>query len=188
MQIDRTFVLSQKAQAADIQLCRMLNGFCRQPWIGIFFTIVSRLGNGVFWYLAGLSLLYIDGLNALPVLVTYIITGLIGVLLYKTLKKTWVRERPFISYTHIFQVCATLDRYSFPSGHTLHAVSFTTILALTYPALGTPLWIFTALIALSRPVLGLHYPSDVLVGAILGLALGLAGYGCLLLMLPLSFS
>ncbi|WP_156492668.1 phosphatase PAP2 family protein, partial [Oleiphilus sp. HI0080] len=41
------------------------------------------------------------------------------------------------------------------------------------------LWSFTALIALSRPVLGLHYPSDVLVGAGLGLALGLLGHASL---------
>lgn len=179
MQIERTSTLSQKALAVDISLCRTLNAFCKSPFIGVFFTIISRLGNGAFWYASGLSLLLIDGLQALPVLAVYIMTGLVGVVIYKTLKKTWVRERPFISYLHIFQVCATLDRYSFPSGHTLHAVSFTTIICLSYPVLGPFLWSFTALITLSRPILGLHYPSDVLVGAMLGLVLGLAGHSSL---------
>lgn len=180
MQIEQTSSLSQKAQAADIHLCRTLNALCKSPFIGLFFTAVSRLGNGVFWYVAGLSLVLIDGMQALPLLAVYTVTGLIGVALYKTLKRTWVRERPFISYLNIFQACATLDRYSFPSGHTLHAVSFATIISLSYPALGTPLWIFTGLIALSRPILGLHYPSDVIVGGALGLVLGLCGHSCLL--------
>ena len=179
MRIEQTSSLSQKALAADIQLCRILNAFCKNPLIGLLFTVISRLGNGAFWYAAGLSLLLIDGKQALPVLAVYTTIGLIGVVLYKSLKKTWVRERPFISHLHIFQVCATLDRYSFPSGHTLHAVSFTTILCLSYPSLGPALWTFTGLIALSRPILGLHYPSDVLVGAILGLGLGLSGHAFL---------
>lgn len=179
MQIEPTSSLSQKAQAADISLCRTLNAFCKNPFIGLFFTVISRLGNGAFWYAAGFSLLLIDGVKALPLLLVYTLTGLIGVLLYKSLKKTWIRERPFISHLQIFQVCATLDRYSFPSGHTLHAASFTTIISLSYPALAPALWSFTALIALSRPVLGLHYPSDVLVGAGLGLALGLVGHASL---------
>ncbi|MEK7737966.1 MAG: phosphatase PAP2 family protein, partial [Pseudomonadota bacterium] len=59
-------------------------------------------------------------------------------------------------------------RFSFPSGHTLHAVSFTLVASAAYPVLAPSLWLYTALVALSRPVLGLHYPSDVLAGAAIG--------------------
>ena len=52
------------------------------------------------------------------------LTGALGVVVYKVLKKTFVRERPFITHTTIDLAMAPLDRYSFPSGHTLHAVSF----------------------------------------------------------------
>jgi undecaprenyl-diphosphatase len=71
-----------------------------------------------------------------------------------------------------------LDRYSFPSGHTLHAVSFTAIATAHFPELGWVLVPFTVLVAASRVVLGLHYPSDVLAGAAIGAAL--AGAGVLL--------
>ncbi|MEA3276984.1 MAG: phosphatase PAP2 family protein, partial [Pseudomonadota bacterium] len=65
----------------------------------------------------------------------------------------------------------TLDYYSFPSGHTLHAVSFTAVAMSYYPQLAWVLVPFTLLVASSRVVLGLHYPSDVLAAAGIGLAL-----------------
>ncbi|HNW79764.1 MAG TPA: phosphatase PAP2 family protein, partial [Candidatus Competibacteraceae bacterium] len=66
---------------------------------------------------------------------------------------------------------APLDEYSFPSGHTLHAVSFSIIAVYYYPVLAWLVLPFTVLVALSRLVLGLHYPSDVLAGILLGAAL-----------------
>ena len=61
-----------------------------------------------------------------------------------------------------------LDKYSFPSGHTLHAVAFSTLLIASLPQLAGLLVAFTLLVALSRMILGLHYPSDVVIGALLG--------------------
>ncbi|UZD66942.1 phosphatase PAP2 family protein [Marinobacter sp. AN1] len=83
-----------------------------------------------------------------------------------------MRERPFISFPVIHCGTPPLDRYSFPSGHTLHAVCFTTVLALTLPALALVVLPFTLAVAASRVVLGLHYPSDVLAGALVGGVMG----------------
>ena len=64
-----------------------------------------------------------------------------------------------------------LDQFGFPSGHPLHAVAFTAIAIAYYPRLAFLLIPFTFLVALSRMVLGLHYPSDVLAGAAIGAAI-----------------
>jgi undecaprenyl-diphosphatase len=94
--------------------------------------------------------------------------GVIGVALYKLLKRTLVRERPFITHSGISLHGAPLDRYSFPSGHTLHAVAFTWQAVVHFPELAWVLVPFTSLVAASRVVLGLHYPTDVLIGAAIG--------------------
>jgi membrane-associated phospholipid phosphatase len=57
-----------------------------------------------------------------------------------------------------------VSRLGAPSGHALHAVAFTTIASPSYPQHSWFLIPFTFLIALSRMVLGLHYPNDVLAG------------------------
>jgi undecaprenyl-diphosphatase len=103
------------------------------------------------------------------------VVGILGVVLYKLLKQTFVRERPFITHSGISLQAAPLDRYSFPSGHTLHAVAFTWQAVAHYPGLAWVLVPFTSLVAASRVVLGLHYPTDVLVGAAIGGALAQLG-------------
>jgi undecaprenyl-diphosphatase len=69
---------------------------------------------------------------------------------------------------------APLDEFSFPSGHTLHAVAFSLVAIAHYPPLAWVLVPFTAAVAASRVVLGLHYPSDVLAATSFGAAVAAA--------------
>ena len=96
----------------------------------------------------------------------------------------WTRRpRPFAADLRIRAWVAPLDEYSFPSGHTLHAVSFSVVALAYYPWLAPLLLPFTAGVALSRVVLGLHYPSDVLAATGIALLLG----GASLQLMPLPF-
>lgn len=71
----------------------------------------------------------------------------------------------------ITQGTRTLDEFSFPSGHTLHAVGIVVVLFYFAPWAALGLLPIVLLIMTSRVVLGLHYPSDIFVGAGLGIAL-----------------
>lgn len=109
-------------------------------------------------------------------------TGLAVLLLYKGLKRWTRRPRPYAADLRIRAWVAPLDEFSFPSGHTLHAVSFTIVALAYYPWLAPLLVPFTLGVALSRVVLGLHYPSDVL--AATGIAVLLASASLTWLPLP----
>jgi undecaprenyl-diphosphatase len=161
-----TFVA--RVDAAEFGICRTLNALSRRSPVRRAFQVVSRLGDGVIWYALLLLLPLVRGRAALRPVLAMALIGLIGVVLYKLLKHTLVRERPFITHSGISLHGAPLDRYSFPSGHTLHAVAFTWQAVAHFPELGWVLVPFTSLVAASRVVLGLHYPTDVLVGAAIG--------------------
>jgi len=167
-----------RVDAAEYGLCRRLNRGASFATSRRLFQIASRLGDGVIWYLmlAVLPLLY--GIVAVKPAIIMALTGVLGVALYKLLKRVFVRERPFITHSTIDLAMAPLDRYSFPSGHTLHAVSFAWQATVHFPELGWVVVPLAALIAGSRVVLGLHYPTDVLAGAAIGAAL--AELGCAL--------
>lgn len=155
----------------ELAWCLRSQKIVRHRLIIRLFALVSRLGDGVFWYALMAALLLVYGTAALPVVGRMLLAGAVALLLYKWLKARTTRSRPCARSGQIQLRTAPLDEYSFPSGHTLHAVSFTLIALYYYPALGWLLLPFATLVALSRIVLGLHYPSDVLAGAVLGAVL-----------------
>ncbi len=164
----------QRFDQAELRVCRYLNRPSGSQALRAFFRGASRLGDGWLWYaLIALQplLLGAQGWFAAAHLAA---TGGAGLLAYKLIKRHAVRERPFITHPAISCAAAPLDRYSFPSGHTLHAVSFAILGSHYLPELTAPLAAFALLVALSRVVLGLHYPTDVAAGAVLGGGLALA--------------
>ncbi len=160
---------------AEYRLCRELNRRAGRHGLGLVMRVASRLGDGVVWYVMMAALPLIYGASALRPVAIMVGTGVTGLLLYKLLKQVLQRERPFIRHPGITQSMPPLDRYSFPSGHTLHAVCFTWQAVAHFPPLAWVLVPLASLIAASRVVLGLHYPSDVIVGAVIGAALGSLG-------------
>ncbi len=163
--------LLHQLNAHEIPICLLFNRINHLKPISLLFAAVSRLGNGVFWYVLMAMLPLIHGWSALHVSGHMGLVALVGVAIYKWLKTSTTRIRPYAYSGSILQNVAALDQFSFPSGHTLHATSFSWILLHYYPQW---LWLvipFSVLVALSRVILGLHYPSDVLIGALLGAGL-----------------
>lgn len=167
----RANVLFRYMDERELRLCLYCNRASYRPLIKALLVTVSRLGNGGFWYLLILGMALWDRQQGMLAAMHMAIVGLTGLIVYKSLKNHLVRERPYITWDEVRLGTRPLDFYSFPSGHTLHAVAFTIVAAYYYPQLGLILIPFTVLIALSRVVLGLHYPTDVAVGALIGATL-----------------
>jgi len=164
-------LLFDRFDAAEVIWCRRFNRALSTHSVAKVFRIVSRLGDGVVWYSLMALLPIVFGWQGVHAALVMAVTGVSGLLVYKALKHRLVRERPFIRFTELLPGMPPLDRYSFPSGHTLHAVAFSIVAIAYFPLLALLLVPFAVLVALSRVVLGLHYPSDVIAGALLGAGL-----------------
>ena len=150
-------------QATSLYLNRI-----NHAWTGGLFAVVSRLGDGWAWFALIIALPGLFGWRAGGTALLMLANGAVCTALYKWMKQRIHRPRPCEAGLDLHLTVAPLDRFSFPSGHTLHAVSFTIVACSFHPVLAWVLAPFTVLVAMSRLVLGLHYPSDVLVGAALG--------------------
>jgi undecaprenyl-diphosphatase len=160
-----------RLQEVELDLCRRLSQAQRRPRVLRLFRAVSKAGDGLFWLaLAGLLPLFL-GVAALPTVRRMAAVGIVAALVSRALKVATGRSRPFRSHPGVLLGAAPLDRYSFPSGHTLHAVAFSIVVLATYVQLAWLLVPFTLTVALSRVVLGLHYPTDVAAGAAVGAVL-----------------
>lgn len=151
----------------DASLCVRFHGLA-SPSVVSFLRLVSRLGDGPLWLACVALAVATLGPDGAVQSLELILVGLVTFCVYKALKGLTARPRPFVANPAIACRVVPLDQYAFPSGHTMHAVAFTLALADLFPLSALVLAPLAVLIATSRVVLGLHYPSDVLVGALLG--------------------
>ena len=171
--------LFQKFDQLEFRLCAYINNYSRKLPIRSFFRGVSRLGDGAFWYILIFSLPLFNGMQGITQMVYVSLTGLVSVGIYKALKAHLIRERPYISFGSIVAHTQPLDKYSFPSGHSMNAACLAVLLSSCEILLVEVTAVFAALVAMSRVILGMHYPSDVIIGLTLGCTVAYAGLAVL---------
>jgi undecaprenyl-diphosphatase len=140
----------------------------------------TRCGDGWLWYALAFVLLLAGGELRYRALAACGAAVGTGVALFLMLKRFFRRPRPTAAHPGWASLPRT-DQFSFPSGHTLTSFAAAVNLSLFYPEFAPALLFGAACIGASRVILGMHYPSDVLAGSVLGTWLGYLFYGLLAL-------
>jgi undecaprenyl-diphosphatase len=162
--------------ARDHRLMRKVNKWPAPRWIRLWAIAATRAGDGWLWYLTGLTVLLFGGNERLTAIAAAGSAAMVGIGIFTALKKLSGRRRPCEIEPHCWATLLPPDQFSFPSGHTITAFAVSVTLGSFYPALFPALLFFAFSIAISRILLGMHFLSDVVVGALLGSGLALLSY------------
>ncbi|MEX1221383.1 MAG: phosphatase PAP2 family protein [Idiomarina sp.] len=160
-----------RIQSWDEQTFFLLSTKQAQRWCRQWPRWLSRTGDGYAYILACVAALLLQDPDAAILSVTLLLGFLLELPLYWLLKNTLRRQRPYQRIPRFKSQIIAHDTFSFPSGHTTAAFMFAGLCANFMPSLGPLVYTWAALVGLSRVLLGVHFPTDIVAGALLGSAL-----------------
>ena len=143
------------------------------PWADFLMAALSTVGQGgLVWLVIGATAA-VRRPRLRPLLWQVCLAILLAhVTVDLALKPLIARSRPFVAIHDARVVVARPPTYSFPSGHAASAMAGAFVTTLMLPRARALLWALAVLIALSRIYVGVHYPFDVLFGAVIGVGVG----------------
>lgn len=160
----------------DHSVMRRANNWEAPRWVRLYMISSTRVGDGWLWYAMGLAILLFGGETRFQAIGAAGTSAALSIVLFKFLKRLTGRRRPCHIEPHCWATLLPPDQFSFPSGHTMTAFAVAIPLALFYPTLMIGMFFCALSIAMSRILLGMHFLSDVVAGALIGTALGYLGY------------
>ena len=152
---------------------KILNGVShiQYPFFSKLLVPITKIGSmGLIWLLIAVPMLFSESLRStgIKVILVVILAGFLGEGLIKHLAK---RKRPSKYIKEKDMLIRKPVTYSFPSGHTSSSVASAIVISRAFPVLSVPVIVLAFLVSFSRLYFKVHYPSDILAGAFLGLIL-----------------
>lgn len=157
----------------DGRILLFIQEFLRFEWLNPVVLFITSLGNaGVVWI--ALAAMFLVQKKYQKTGLSMVISLLIGFLVTNLLLKNWVcRPRPYNVIPELHALVTAGD-WSFPSGHSTCSMAGAVPMFCGLPRkIGVPALILAVLICLSRLYVGVHYPTDVLCGALVGVLAGI---------------
>lgn len=147
----------------------LINLKMKNKYLDSFFYRITNLGGAIFISVFCLSLIIFGEERIQYVGIESTMALVLSQLVVHSLKRLLSRERPYNIIEQLNTFGIDLSDYSFPSGHTAASFSIATTLALNIPKAYIFVFVIALIIAISRIYLGVHYPTDVAAGIILGI-------------------
>ena len=149
-----------------------------------FLKFYVRLGDGYIWALFIAFLIWMIGWESfLPILWQALISLVMSLVIYECVKLSTKRPRPFAANSQIKAEVPPLDKYSFPSGHTMNNLAVASTVFYCVPQYGWIMMLLPLTWGLLRVYFGVHWLTDVLCGFALGILSFVIGH---VLWIPIS--
>ena len=156
----------------DIGFLLFLQESVRNPILNSIMIFVTSLGNGGMIWIVATVLLMIPK-KTRKVGITSAVALLLSLIINNNIiKNTVQRPRPFATFKELQIIVPIPSEFSFPSGHTASSFAAASVFFRQLPKkLGLPSVILAGIIGFSRLYVGVHYPTDVIAGVIMGILL-----------------
>ncbi len=158
----------KKIHDKDITILRVFNNKIRCSVLDKIMPAITYLGSLTFAIIFCILMLIISNDMTHKFAISTIISLALGASITHIIKKKANRTRPFLLLEDLYIKKIGIDDYSFPSGHTCAAFSIATMSGLYFPFVSIYVVLLSSLVGISRMYLGVHYPTDVAIGMIIG--------------------